>query len=96
MSVRRALAPLLLGLAALSSSCARKAPGPDECQSYALTLARLTFGAYLTPEIQAQVEEVTRQCLTKPYDHELMRCVLTTGQQQLCLRSFAQRQELGQ
>ena len=96
MSVRRALAPLLLGLAVLTGGCARQAPGPDECQGYAFALARLTFGPYLTPEIREQVEEVTRQCLTKPYDHAVIECVLSTGRQEACLRAFERRRELAQ
>lgn len=94
MIVRRALASLWLGLAVLVSGCTRQAPGPEECQAYAFALASMTLGPYLTPDIRAQIEEVTRQCLTKPYDRAVMECVLTTGRQEACLRAFEQRREL--
>jgi hypothetical protein len=72
--------------------CERKAPGPEECQRFAEMAAHLsTDSPLLTPELQAQIDEETRQCLTKPYDRELLACVETTQQAHGCLASFRQR-----
>jgi hypothetical protein len=72
--------------------CERRAPGPEECQRFAEIAARMsTDNPLLTPELQAQIDEETRQCLTKPYDRELLACVETTHQAHGCLASFRQR-----
>jgi hypothetical protein len=89
-----------LGLAlasALLCGCTRKAPGPDECQRFAELAARMsTDSPLLTPELQAQIDEETRQCLTKPYDRELLSCVETTREAHRCLTAFRLRHERSQ
>jgi len=86
----RLIAPTLLGAALCA--CERKAPGPEECQRFAEMAARMsTDSPLLTLELQAQIDEETRQCLTKPYDRELLSCVETTHQAHGCLASFRRR-----
>jgi hypothetical protein len=94
----RARPTLRLGLIALTllgaalCGCERKAPGPEECEHFAEVVARMsTDSPLLTPELQAQIDEETRQCLTKPYDRELLACIETTHQAHGCLASFRQR-----
>jgi hypothetical protein len=90
-TLRRRFIALALLSAALCG-CARKAPGPEECERFAEMAARMsTDSPLLTPELQAQIDEETRQCLTKPYDRELLACVETTHQARSCLLSFRQR-----
>ena len=85
---------LALGLSGvmLLSGCARKAPGPDEC----LALSYRTFGvqtqADLTiPSVQANVDELTTECLLTPFDRELLACAEQTGALESCARAFAVR-----
>jgi hypothetical protein len=79
-------------ISAAPCGCERKAPGPDECEHFAEMAARMsTDSPLLSPELQAQIDEETRQCLTKPYDRELLACVETTHQAHGCLASFRQR-----
>ena len=72
--------------------CERKAPGPEECARFAsaVVLQHAPEGV-LTLEMQAQIEEETRNCLTRPYDRELLNCVLATNRGRLCLESFRRR-----
>ena len=100
MRDRRWLRLVALGLAfasALLSGCARKAPGPEECQRFAELVARMsTDSPVLTSELQAQIDEETRQCLTKPYDRELLQCVETMHEAHRCLTAFRLRNERSQ
>jgi hypothetical protein len=76
-------------LPASVTSCQRKAPGPEECARFAEVV--IGAGRYVTPVIAAQIETQTQECLTRPYDRELLRCVLLTRQARLCLASFRAR-----
>src|SRR4051794_5475827 len=67
-------------------SCQRKAPGPEECARFAEAV--VGGGRYVTPVIAAQIESQTQECLTRPYDRELLRCVLLTRQARVCLADF--------
>src|SRR6478609_2655915 len=84
---RAALGFTLLGASALS--CQRKAPGPEECARFAEAV--IGSGRYITPVIAAQIETQTRECLTRPYDRELLECVLLTRQASACLAAFRAR-----
>ncbi len=87
---RAALCLALLGAALLG--CERNAPGPDECQRFAAAVVlQGSDSPYLTPEMQVQIDEATRECLTRPYDRELLRCVLTTNRAKPCLEGFRRR-----
>jgi len=77
----------LLGVSALS--CQRKAPGPEECARFAEAV--VGGGRYITPVIAAQIETQTRECLTRPYDRELLNCVLLTRRARACLADFRTR-----
>jgi hypothetical protein len=37
------------------------------------------------------IDEVTVDCLTRPYDRELVRCIEETGQSRACLAEFRLR-----
>lgn len=77
----------LLAVSALS--CQRKAPGPEECARFAEAV--VGGGRYITPVLAAQIETQTRECLTRPYDRELLDCVLLTGRARACLADFRAR-----
>ena len=86
------LARAVLGftlLGATLTGCQRKAPGPEECARF----AEAVVGAdrYITPVLAAQIETQTQECLTRPYDRELLRCVILTRQARVCLASFRAR-----
>jgi hypothetical protein len=92
MPALRQLARAVVGftlLATGASSCQRKAPGPEECARFAEAV--VGAGRYITPVIAAQIETQTQECLTRPYDRELLRCVLLTQQARVCLASFRAR-----
>ena len=76
------LAPLLLG-------CQREAPGPEECALFAE--AWVVHGRMPTPAMQANVDTAVRECLTRPYDRELMQCVLTLREVPPCWEAFRRR-----
>jgi len=76
-------------LAAMATGCQRKAPGPEECAQFAEAV--VGAGRYVTPVIAAQIERQTQECLTRPYDRELLQCVLLTRQARACLASFHAR-----
>ena len=72
--------------------CQRKAPGPDECQRFAQAVVlQSAESPYLTPEMVMQIDQTTRECLTRPYDRELLACVLMTNRAKLCLDGFRRR-----
>jgi hypothetical protein len=92
----RAIAGCLPLLFLLLVGCARRLPGPIECRSVALASVRLdpsTPAALLArdPRLFARVEEVTRQCLTTPWDYELLRCLDSGGGSRFCLSRFEAR-----
>jgi hypothetical protein len=89
-------APLLVAVfvAALSTlACRRKAPGPAECREFALELAGRTGPRELPPgtRLKSEVDELTRECLVTPYDHELLRCVAESGRLRACRAAFEVR-----
>ncbi|MES1175311.1 MAG: hypothetical protein ABUL62_13405 [Myxococcales bacterium] len=90
--VRAQLACATLLACAALLGCERKAPGPQECAQFAaaVVLQHAPIGI-LTLEMQAQIEEETRNCLTRPYDRELLSCVLVTNRGRACLESFRRR-----
>jgi len=92
MRALRQLARALVGFSLLVggvASCQRKAPGPEECARFAEAV--VGAGRFVTPVIAAQIESQTQECLTRPYDRELLRCVLLTHQGRVCLASFRAR-----
>jgi hypothetical protein len=87
-------APRLLGLCLLFA-CERKAPGPDECQAFAYR----ALGIRQTQDLMVRgamekAEDLTRDCLTTPFDRTLLRCVEETGRARYCLDDFQNRRQL--
>ncbi len=92
MAALRKLTRIVVGCAfaaAFALGCQRKAPGPEECARFAEAV--VGGGGYITPVISAQIERQIQECLTRPYDRELMDCVLVTHHAHGCLSSFRAR-----
>jgi hypothetical protein len=90
----------LLFCGLLLLGCQRRLPGPDECRSFALASVGVEPGTPATqlsrhPQLAARAEELTRQCLTTPWDYRLLNCLANGGSSRLCLTSFEARR-LGQ
>jgi hypothetical protein len=49
------------------------------------------IGARRELELRDRVDEITRECLTVPYDHEVLRCTEETGRFRACLLKFELR-----
>lgn len=83
-------ASTLLGL----TSCRRKAPGPDECVAFAkvwvqqdkISLRRALVGA-------DPFDDLVRECLTTPFDRELVECALSGTAPQRCRAEYRRRVE---
>ena len=78
------------------TSCARQLPGPLECHGFAMASVgidpRTPAGLLATdPRLEARVEEVTRQCLTTPWDYQLLSCLNAGGGSRVCLSRFEAR-----
>jgi hypothetical protein len=91
---------LVAGSVALAG-CGRRAPGPDECHEFALRLSggeRHAFRSSLEYAIRGAdptedaVLERTTECITTPYDRELLACVENGGRPSACFRMFEARQ----
>ena len=92
MPALRNLARVLVGLTLVGVSalgCQRKAPGPEECARFAEAVVGVH--RYITPVMAAQIETQTRECLTRPYDRELIECVLVTRYARSCVAAFRAR-----
>lgn len=91
------VAPIVALAFALLSACERKAPGPRECRSVALSLSGLRSEEHLGGAtrrelaIRDQVDEDTRECLTLPYDKSYVRCLEETGRTRECRSAFERR-----
>jgi hypothetical protein len=94
--MKRARALRLIALLSLAAApgCGREAPGPEECALFAQAAAGASRDSpFLTPELLATIDSATRECLTEPYDRELLKCVLVTRQTRACLDGFRRRKE---
>jgi hypothetical protein len=81
-----------LALAALLVACQRKAPGPEECRRFAVQALGIPAGAKaISPQAYSALEELTRQCITTPFDRELVRCVDDGHPARRCLASYEDR-----
>jgi hypothetical protein len=49
------------------------------------------IGARRELELRDRVDEITRECLTVPYDREVLRCTDETGRFRACLLQFELR-----
>jgi hypothetical protein len=76
----------------LCCGCQRRAPGPDECRSFAQAALGITRpNDMLVPGMPERVADLTRDCLTTPFDRDLLRCVQETGRSRLCMLDFERR-----
>jgi hypothetical protein len=83
--------PVLLALLLLVA-CQRKAPGPQECRRFALVALGIAPNAErVSPQVFAAVDELTRRCITTPFDRALLRCVDQGRQPRLCLAEYQRR-----
>lgn len=87
---------LLLALA----GCARKLPGPADCRTFALASLRLPAELpdnvlAQNPRLHGQAEELTRTCLTTPWDYALLDCLQSGRSELVCAAGFKQRRSLG-
>jgi len=73
------------------ASCQRRSPGPQECRDFALKVAGVARREDLDPRHLAQLDQLTRECLVRPYDRTMLRCVEESGQFNACLREFGRR-----
>lgn len=94
------LLPISLALGLLG--CQRRAPGPDECEAFAEAVVAdavnhavadspLLRSEALARQVQLRIDQETQECLTRPYDRELLLCVLATKQARVCLSEFRRR-----
>jgi hypothetical protein len=91
-SLTRALV-VLAALAPGFAGCQRKAPGPDECVSFARASYGLRPTGKLRPAEKQKVDELIRECLLTPFDRELVQCTLEGGSPRACMRAFARRHD---
>ena len=92
----RAIASCLPLLFLSLVGCARQLPGPLECRALALVSVGLDPSTPATlirqdPRLEARADEVTRQCLTTPWDYQLLRCLDSGGSSRVCLSRFEAR-----
>lgn len=83
----------LLCLACLACvACERKTPGPFECEAAGARALGITHRSQLSdPRVKQALDLWTVECLTTPFDRQLLRCVEETGRAQLCLHDFRRR-----
>jgi hypothetical protein len=94
----RAIASCLPLLFLLATGCARRLPGPLECRAFALGslgVEQDTPAAVLSrePRLSAKAEELTRECLTTPWDYQLLNCLGTGRSSRACLGRFEARRQ---
>lgn len=59
----------------LALACQRRAPGPEECQTFAAAALGLNDASLLQmPAVKDVFDRLVIDCLTRPYDRELVRC----------------------
>jgi len=96
----RAIASYLPLVLLLASGCARQLPGPAECRAFALAsigVEQDTPASALAgqPRLAARAEDITRRCLTTPWDNQLLNCLGTGGSSRVCLARFEARRQGG-
>jgi hypothetical protein len=84
-------APAAIACLLLLFACSRKAPGPAECNEFALRAVGVRDERMLAIErVRRAVDELTVRCLVTPYDRELLRCAEELGLR-VCLADFQRR-----
>jgi hypothetical protein len=83
----------LLALLALGG-CQRKAPGPEECQRFALQVVGVPSSTTrVRPSVKDAIDELTVTCLTRPFSRALLRCVEEGSPVRQCMATYAPRGE---
>jgi hypothetical protein len=72
--------------------CERKAPGPNQCVEFAehwfgVDRQRVLQQPARSKHFDAKIQE----CLTKPFDRELVECVVAGGDNRRCERAYERR-----
>lgn len=80
----------------LLGGCTRRLPGPAECRAFALASLGVepnTPASTLAPHprISQRAEELTRECLTTPWDYQLLNCLQNGGSTRVCMVGFRAR-----
>lgn len=76
------------------SSCQGALPGPQECEAMALSYYGLTQKDLIVSRIRrAAVAELTRECLTAPYDGEAVRCMQERHDRSICRLALKRRRQ---
>jgi hypothetical protein len=84
-------APAIMAFFLLPLACSRKAPGPAECNEFALRAVGVRDERMLAIErVRTAVDNLTVQCLVTPFDRELLRCTEELGLR-VCLADFQRR-----
>jgi len=84
-------APATIACFLLLLACSRKAPGPTECNEFALRAVGVRDERMLAiGRVRKTVDELTVRCLVTPYDRELLRCTEELGLP-VCLADFQRR-----
>lgn len=90
---RRPLLVVLLALGAWGSvGCRGKLPTGGECETLALAAVRVRTPRDLDDaRILRAVQKITLECITTPYDREMVECVRRTSDYQGCAVRFKAR-----
>ncbi|HEX4341416.1 MAG TPA: hypothetical protein VH062_36155 [Polyangiaceae bacterium] len=97
MTRRRCAASTLAALLfVFATGCERRAPGPDECHELAVAWVLGVHSAQLQGHqlgdaAEQAILERTTDCLTTPYDKELVQCVTIGSSPRTCLTGFEAR-----
>jgi hypothetical protein len=87
------IAALLL---ASLGGCARKAPGPEDCVHFAESWFDIDRERVLRdPALSKHFDQKIHDCLTRPYDRELVVCVSNGGDNRRCERAYERRLATG-
>jgi hypothetical protein len=79
----------------LLGACQRKAPGPAECERFALQVVGVSdTRARVSPSVKQAIDELTVTCLTRPFSRALLRCVEEGTPARHCMASYPPRPEL--
>ncbi len=90
----RAVGTLLL---LLLTACTRKAPGPAECRQLATRMVGVREARQLEdPRVRSAVDQITVDCLTTPFDRQLLACVESGADARACVLAFRQRRAAAQ
>ena len=89
----RTLTALVVATSMLTS-CERKAPGPRECERFALQALEIPEGTRLLPlPVANALDELTVKCLVTPFDRELLHCVDQGADARRCMLEYQTRLE---